>query len=354
MVIGEEIQPIIQHIFGDVNNYLVSEQIQVNCPRCQERDGLSRPDGKFNLEINTEKRKFRCWRCDDPTFSGSLGRLIKICGTNHDYEIYKSYASLFHDYGNNEDEKIFEDVVLPTEMILFANMNMTNPEHLEAYMYMVIERQIPKETLIERRIGFCTTGRFRKRIIIPSYDQYGELNYFVGRLYDKTIKKSPYMNPKVDKSKIIFNEGLVDWNATVYIVEGGFDDLSLVNSVPMLGKTLSIALFNKIKELKPNIVIVLDPDAYSKSVELFHILHDIYVECEEKIKIVKLPQTKDNDDIDEIRKKYGQKVVLENLYGARNLTTEDLFLRKLVKNSDYDYRNKNGGFNSNSKSVGWK
>ena len=63
MIKGQEFHAIIQNIFGDVHGYMQTEQLQVNCPRCQEREGLSYPDGKYNLEINTGKRMFRCWKC---------------------------------------------------------------------------------------------------------------------------------------------------------------------------------------------------------------------------------------------------------------------------------------------------
>ena len=62
MVRGQEFHAIIQNVFGEVNGLQISEQLQVNCPYCQEREGLAYPDGKFNLEINTAKRKFRCWK----------------------------------------------------------------------------------------------------------------------------------------------------------------------------------------------------------------------------------------------------------------------------------------------------
>ena len=60
MIRGQEFHSIIENVFGDVQGLMQSEQIQVNCPQCQEREGLSEPDGKFNLEINTGKRMFRC------------------------------------------------------------------------------------------------------------------------------------------------------------------------------------------------------------------------------------------------------------------------------------------------------
>ena len=121
---GQEFHSIIQNIFIDVNGLHASEQLQVNCPRCQEREGLSKPDGKFNLEINTAKRMFRCWKCEDPKFSGSLGRLVRILGTKVDYELYKSLAGVFHDYIFDEDEKIHEIVKLPEEMIFFSQMDV--------------------------------------------------------------------------------------------------------------------------------------------------------------------------------------------------------------------------------------
>jgi len=335
MVKGQEFHSILQNIFGDVNGYLQSEQLQVNCPRCQELDGLTYPDGKFNLEINTGKRMFRCWKCDEPKFSGSLGRLVRTFGSNVDYEMYKSYAGIYQDYIYDDDEKEYVQVKLPEEMISFSQMDVTNPEHFEAYNYLVNERKLTKDIILRYRLGFCTTGKYAQRIIIPSYDAQGDVNYFVGRYYgddQKIRKKLPYLNPVADKDAIIFNEGLVNWDSTVYLVEGAFEMLSFpVNIIPMLGKTLSTTLFMKLKELKPDVVILLDPDAFKNSVELYYTLYTIYIECEERVKIVKLPT---KDDLDELRKNEGHEAVLNALYSARGLVIDDYFIQKLHKPYD--------------------
>ena len=343
MIRGQEFHSIIQNIFGDVNGYLQSEQLQVNCPYCQERDGLLYPDGKFNLEINTAKLVFRCWRCDEPKFSGSLGRLIRTFGSSIDYDIYESYAGIFQDYVYDE-EKEYVQVKLPKEMILFSQMDVINPEHFEAYNYLVNDRKISRDIILKYRLGFCTTGKYTKRIIIPSYDTNGEVNYFVGRYYGddpKIMKKIPYLNPDANKDVIIFNEGLVNWDSSVFIVEGVFDMLRLPNSIPLLGKTLSTTLFMKLKELKPDVVILLDPDAFKNSVELYYTLQTIYVDCEKRVKIVKLPT---KDDLDDLRKKKGYEAVLNALYSARSLITDDYFIQKLYK--PYDKNTKRYGANS--------
>jgi hypothetical protein len=349
---GLEFHNIIANIFGEVHGLNVSEQLQVNCPRCAEELGY--PDGKFNLEINTanNKRKFRCWRCDEPKFSGSLGRLIRTFGTSFDYDLYKSYASIYgnDNYNFSEIEEIeYAPVILPKEMILFSQMNIENKQHFEAYNYLINERKISRDIILKYRLGFCIIGKYAKRIIIPSYNNNGEINYFVARAYDKTLKNK-YDNPKSDKDKIIFNEGLVNWDSTIFLVEGAFEMLSLpVNCIPMLGKTLSTTLFMKLKELKPDIVIILDPDAYKNAVELFFVLHNIYVDCEERVKLVKLPT---KDDLDELRRNQGIDAVLKSLRTARGLTVDDYFIKKLNpyegKNRRYDFNSGNSGWKSGS------
>lgn len=328
MVRGQETHSIIKKIFDDVKGHLQSEQLQVNCPICQERDGLHYPDGKYNLEINTSKRVFRCWKCDEPKFSGSLGRLIKMFGSYADYEIYKSYGSLFGDDFSNEINLETIRVELPNEMILFSQIDVNNPEHFEAYNYLVNERKINRDIILKYRIGFCITGRYTKRIIIPSYDKDGQVNYFVARKYDKgNKKKPPYDNPKSNKDVIIFNEGFINWDSTVFIVEGVFEMLSLpTNTVPLLGKILSTALFLKLKEMKPNVIIILDPDAYKNSIDLYFQLQTIYVDCEDRIKLVKLPFEK---DLDLIRVNRGIDEVIKCLYGARDLNIDDYFIKKM-------------------------
>ena len=115
------------------------------------------------------------------------------------------------------------------EFVSFSQMDASNPEHFEAYNYLVNERKISRDIILRYRLGFCTTGKYANRIIIPSFDASGDVNYFVGRYYgtDKKIKqKIPYLNPVADKDVIIFNEGLVNWDSTVYLVEGAFEMLS--------------------------------------------------------------------------------------------------------------------------------
>ena len=70
-------------------------------------------------------------------------------------------------------------------------------------MKYIKNRGITNKDIIKYNIGYCEDGEYRNRIIIPSYDSNGNLNYFVGRdFYDSKLK---YKNPKVSKDIIGFD-----------------------------------------------------------------------------------------------------------------------------------------------------
>jgi hypothetical protein len=328
MIVGEEFHNIIGSVFDDVKKLHQSEQVQINCPKCQERDNLPYPDGKYNLEINTKIRKFRCWKCDFPPFSGSLAKLIRMYGKPADYELYKSLALKIDPFATDKIEREITNVYLPSDMIKFADMDVMNPNHMEAYQYMVLDRKIDREQLLKYNIGFCLEGRYKDRVVVPSYDKNGDVNFFVTRTFKKGIKPK-YLNPVVDKSLIIFNEANIDWDSTVYIVEGAFDMFSMPdNAVPNLGKDLSEPFIKNIKKYKPYIIIVLDADAFVATINTYYIIKNMYFDCPDKVKFVILDTHKDKFgnflDIDEIRVKYGKEEVAKELRKARVIQPSDI------------------------------
>jgi hypothetical protein len=104
-----------------------------------------------------------------------------------------------------------------------------------------------------------------------------------------------YKNPDIPKETIIWNEKLVDWSKTVYLVEGAFDSIFLDNSIPMLGKYISDLLFDKVYDKAESVCIVLDGDAWNDAERLYH-----KINCGRlmgKTYIVKLPMDKDIADL---------------------------------------------------------
>jgi len=125
-------------------------------------------------------------------------------------------------------------------------------------------------------------------VIIPSYDEKGMLNYFVGRSYYDTDFK--HKNPKTSKDVIGF-ELLVNWNEDINICEGVFDAIAIgENSIPIFGKFMPKSLKIKIKENNVKRVnIVLDNDAKNEAVKLCEYLQSENID----VRIIEM-----NDDED--------------------------------------------------------
>jgi hypothetical protein len=120
------------------------------------------------------------------------------------------------------------------------------------------------------RFGVSEEKRWYRRVIVPSFDALGNLNYFTARAIDKN-RKPKYDNPDSDKTSIVFNEICVDWTSRLVLCEGPFDYVKCgENAVPLLGSDLneSSLLFNMITAHATPVALALDTDMKStKTIE---------------------------------------------------------------------------------------
>lgn len=275
------LEQILVDIMGEPKNRADGDtniQLQFNCPRCAEENG-GVPDGKYNLEFTFSKNLkrggvFKCWRCAayEEEMKGSGFSLVKKYGTKEQYIEFKSliqqiYESKNYDFylesGVTENTSICDSIYLPSS---FKKIQIDECDNYELLGFLE-RRKITQEIIDRFSIGYtsnddCEYG-IRNRVIIPSYDAFGDLNYYIGR--DFTGKsKMKYKNCTADKKSIIFQESLINWDATIYLCEGVFDAMRFPsNGVSMLGKTLTkdMLLYNTLqRKANADVVIVLDGD----------------------------------------------------------------------------------------------
>ena len=152
----------------------------------------------------------------------------------------------------------------------FKNNRVYAQKYLDA-------RGITEADILKWKIGYCFSGEYRNRIIIPSFDEDGDCSYFIARSYTGDSYK--YKNPRASKD-IVFNELFINWNDDLILVEGVFDALVAGNAVPILGSTLrsNSDLVRKIVLNDTPIYVALDPDARKKENKIIKTLLEYDIE----------------------------------------------------------------------------
>ena len=133
-----------------------------------------------------------------------------------------------------------------------------------SYLY---KRGIDDSDILKYNIGYCDDGLYSNRIIVPSYDFEGQLNFFVGR--DFYNSKMKYRNTPTTKNVIGF-ELFINWDEPIILCEGVFDAMTFKrNAIPLYGKTVMSKLQKKIIESKvKTIYLALDNDAMVDAVKI--------------------------------------------------------------------------------------
>jgi DNA primase len=279
------------------------------CPKCKHH--------KKKLSINIEKDKFKCWICD--WSAKTIRRLIQRYGN---YVQQKAWNELSGIIEITEYEKIFlaeqtieekiEPISLPAEFQTLCNRDV-GLSSLPARRYLR-DRGISKQDMLYWKMGYAVSGEYSGRVIIPSFNLDGKVDYFVARTYENDWKR--YMNPPTPKD-IIFNELYLDWSSDITIVEGVFDAVKARNAIPILGSTLreGSRLFRELIRNDPAIYIALDPDAERKAEKLINTL----LSYDAEVYKIDIPIGKDVGDMT-------HEEFLERKNGAKLIKDRDYFL----------------------------
>jgi len=259
----------IQNIFGYGVYFRNTKELAIFCPFCSHY--------KKKLFINIETDFWHCFVCNK---SGkSLFVLLKEIKANksqiaqyiNSYKAKGIYVSLVD---KNKQEYIPK---LPDEYVpLCSDTSIIGNRFLN---YLITKRRISKEQILRNKIGACFSGKYQDRIILPSFDAYGNLNFFTGRHIDDN-NYLPYLNdteaPKGYRSNIIINELNLDFTKPMVVVEGWFDLFkSTCNTALLLGSEISyrsLLIQTLVKNNTP-VILALDPDVFiTKTLPLMKLL----------------------------------------------------------------------------------
>lgn len=305
-------------------------QYQFPCPRCIEDKG-EKEKRKYNLEVNL-KGVFNCWSCSSihDEMHGSIVKLIRQYGSEsllNEYckevnEFKKSKLYELHFKG--DDFNIQTDFLYDTSLQLPKNYckierNSYVPKRVRDYLF---SRGLNFDIIENFNIGYTKYDENDKllssRIVLPSYDEYGQLNYWTGRDFTEIKSRQKYCNQKVERKNLIFNENKIQWDADIVLVEGPFDHIVVPNSIPLLGKSLKtdFAIYNNVMaKANANVIVWLDGDALNDVKKIYKLLNQGRL----KGKIKYVPTETDLDPSD-INKLYGKSGIIEHLMNATHFS----------------------------------
>ena len=151
---------------------------------------------EINIRLNSKgENPWHCWISDEKGRTiKSLFKKLRV--SKQTWDEYNSIFSKVNRYASEyETGEVVEQVELPKEFKpLYQKSDSIKWKHAMNYL---LSRGVRVEDIVKYNIGYCESGEYDNKVIIPSYDGSGKLNYFVGRsFYDTKFK---HKNPKVSK-----------------------------------------------------------------------------------------------------------------------------------------------------------
>tara|TARA_R110000824_G_scaffold67142_1_gene173868 strand:- start:1639 stop:2577 length:939 start_codon:yes stop_codon:yes gene_type:complete len=251
---------ILREILG--NSRQVGAEHLFRCPFCKHH----KPKMSINLD-----RGAKCWICN--WSSVKVSKLVSALGNFEQKRVWSTFEQTVEI--NDFSSQLFgpPDTAAEKQSIFlprgYKPLFNKKKDHYSRFPLNYLKgRGIFRTDILYWKIGYCTDGDYKDRIIIPSFDLDGDVNYFIARSFGDDWMK--YKNPPTQKD-IVFNELMIDWEKPITLVEGVFDAITAgKNSIPLLGSTLreSSKLFQAIIDNNPVIYIALDADAENKAYKI--------------------------------------------------------------------------------------
>ena len=223
---------------------------------------------KLEIDINTTSSGENPWHCWISDKKGrSISSLFKQLNLGKDKFDQLNRIIESNKYRNKSStETKIVTLTLPEEYRPLWISKKT-PDYRNAIHYLK-NRGITIFDILKYRIGYAESGMYSGKIIIPSYDESAQLNYYVTRAFYKSDSQK-HKNPNVSKDIIGFDM-MINWSQPIILCEGSFDAIAVKrNAIPLFGKIIQPALQKKLIEKRvKDIYICLDADAIKKALDI--------------------------------------------------------------------------------------
>lgn len=265
---------LIQSIFGHVDAHNDGVNVSVRCPN-KECPSSKIAANKRKFCIRLDDNRTHCWVCG---IKGHLAKILRLHVGNDALIKFGGALTTGRRYAEQNDGP--KPVSLPADFRLLGPLLGTSSPHVNSYIKYLYGRGLTDRDIWFFKFGISDEPTWKSRIIMPSFDADGNLNWLVGRtIVDRTRPK--YIDPEGDKIPIVFNEINIDWTKNLTIVEGPFDLTKCDdNATCLLGSNFSdqSRLLEMITSHNTPIIMALDSDVKQKADRIAMRVHEFDVD----------------------------------------------------------------------------
>ncbi len=245
-----------------------------HCPFCNHSKK------KLEVDLQTDEKgrnRWACWVCSAK--GQTIRSLLNKLRTPSDKK--QSILSLIKGSTFTDNDYVYQEQLTLPESFIPLHQASTESIIVRRFRNYLNSRGITDTDIISYNIGYCTKGDYKDRIVIPSYDENNELNFYIGRSINPGHYPK-YKNPPGDK-ELIFFESRINWDLPITLVEGVFDALAVKrNAIPILGTNPPKTLLKTIIEKGVQTVyIALDKEALDKalslSMKILPLVSEVYI-----------------------------------------------------------------------------
>jgi DNA primase len=231
------------------------ESAVFTCPSCNHR--------KKKLTVNLVTQQFQCWVCN---FKGHRAfKLLKEAkATPKAYDNLKSIDLEYKFKKSNQPKPEQSLLKLPEGVEPILSSSAVLSKHALHYL---TGRGVTQQDIVKYNIQYCETGDLKNMVVIPSYDNSGHINYYVGRSFDKNAYIKHKLAPAT--KDIIGFDLYINWDLPVILCEGAFDAMAIKrNAIPLFGKRISSTLMKQILTSNcSKVYLALDEDALKDALD---------------------------------------------------------------------------------------
>ena len=243
------LKQLLESVLGKSKSARGGDEAVFYCPSCNHH--------KKKLTFNLLSQKFQCWVC---SYKGHRAYQL-LRKANAPTSVYSTLKELDSQYNFKQPQKQKENndiIQLPegTQSIISSSAILS--KHALHYLD---QRGVTQQDIVKYDISYNEIGEYKNMVIIPSYNEDGFLNYYVGRSFDKNAYIKHKLAPTT--KDIIGFEMHINWDLPVILCEGAFDAIAIKrNAIPLFGKKIPSALMKKIITSNcKKIYLALDNDA---------------------------------------------------------------------------------------------